>query len=104
MMIAGIFARTNNALEMAGLGVIADMWQRVMSDHVIETIPNRADESIIALYTDYESDSDGDYTFLIGAEVASVDHDLPDGIAVRHVPAGVYTLLTSDEGPIWEVV
>src|ERR1017187_9095708 len=71
--IIGIVARTTNAKEMSGEGVIADQWERVMAGGIIEQIPNRADASVIAIYTDYESDAKGEYTFLIGAKVTSID-------------------------------
>ena len=101
--IAGISARTNNAREMSGEGVIGGMWQRVMSEGLIETIPNRADTAIIALYTDYESDASGEYTFLIGAKVTS-ENSIPERFDVKNIAAGRYAVFTSEKGPVWKVV
>jgi len=36
-----------------------------------EQIPNKTNANIIAAYTDYASDKDGDYTFVLGAKVNS---------------------------------
>ena len=43
-----------------------------MAGGIIEQIPNRADANIFAMYTDYESDANGEYAFLIGAKVTSL--------------------------------
>ncbi|MFI5202559.1 MAG: GyrI-like domain-containing protein, partial [Candidatus Kapaibacterium sp.] len=101
--LVGISARTTNAKEMSGHGIIAKQWQHVMSDKLIEKIPNRTDSNIIAMYTDYESDANGEYTFFIGARVKFVD-SIPEGMVVKHVPAAHYALFTSEKGPVWEVV
>ena len=90
-------------LEMSGKGIIAKQWQRVMSEKLIERIPNRADSNIIAVYTDYESDANGEYTFLIGAKVTSAD-SVPEGMIAKQVPAARYAIFTSKKGPVWEVV
>ncbi len=57
----GIAARTDNAKEMSGEGVIGDQWERVMAGGIIEQIPNRADANILAMYTNYESNANGEY-------------------------------------------
>jgi predicted transcriptional regulator YdeE len=103
LMLIGITARTNNAKEMSGHGVIANQWQRVMSEKLIEKIPNRADSNIIAMYTDYDSDANGEYTFFIGAKVTSVD-SIPNGMIAKQVPEARYAVFTSEKGPVWKVV
>jgi predicted transcriptional regulator YdeE len=101
--VIGIAARTTNAKEMSGEGVIADQWKRVMAGGIIEQITNRADSSIIAMYTDYESDASGEYTFLIGANVTSID-SIPEGMVAKQVPSARYAIFTSENGPVWNVV
>ncbi len=102
-LFIGIAARTNNAKEMSGKGVIADQWGRVMSGGLIEQIPNRADANILALYTDYESDANGDYSFLIGAKVTSID-SVPEGMVAKQVRSARYAKFISEKGPVWKVV
>ncbi len=102
-LFIGIVARTTNAREMSGKGVIGAMWQRAMTNGVIDQIPNRADASIIALYTDYKSDSNDEYTFLIGAKVTSID-SIPDEMVPVHIPEAHYAIFTSQRGPVWKVV
>jgi len=102
-IIIGIAARTSNAKEMSGEGVIGDQWERVMAGVMVEQIPNRADQNIIAMYTDYESDANGEYTFIIGAIVTSVD-SIPEGMVAKQVPEARYAVFTSEKGPVWKVV
>ena len=101
--IIGIAARTNNTKEMSGEGVIADQWERVMAGGIIEQIPNRADANILAMYTDYESDANGEYFFIIGAKVTSTDSIL-EGMVAKQIPEAQYAVFTSEKGPVWKVV
>ena len=101
--VIGISGRTTNAQEMSGRGAIGKMWQRLMSEKLLEKIPNRADSSILALYTNYESDANGAYTFVLGAKVTSFK-TIPSGMIAVKVPAGKYSVLTTDRGPTAKVV
>jgi predicted transcriptional regulator YdeE len=101
--LIGISARTTNAKEMTDEGIIGKQWQRVMAEHLIEQIPNRADNNIIAMYTDYESDANGEYSFIIGAKVTS-GASVPDGMVVKQIESARYAVFTSEKGPAWEVV
>jgi predicted transcriptional regulator YdeE len=99
----GIEARTSFQKEHEGAGTFEKQWGRVHRETVISSIPNRADNEVLSLYTDYESDLYGEYTFVIGARVTSTD-TVPEGMVARHVPAANYCVFTSDRGPIGEIV
>ncbi len=101
--IIGIAARTNNAREMSGTGVIGAQWQRFLQEGVLDKIPNRADATIYALYTGYASDRNRDYDYVLGARVTS-PNEVPAGMVLKHVPAGRYAVVTSDKGPGFQVV
>jgi predicted transcriptional regulator YdeE len=101
--VIGISARTNNAKEMTAEGVIGKQWNRLVQGGLLNKIPNRADNSVIAVYTDYASDHNGDYTFIVGAKVSS-DANVPDGMVARKVLAGKYAVFTSEKGPAPKVV
>lgn len=101
--VIGISVRTNNAKEMTADGVIGKQWGRLFQDGLLEKIPNKADQSIVAVYTDYASDHNGDYTFLLGARVQS-DSDVPAGMVVKKIPAGKFAVFTSEKGPAQRVV
>ena len=63
----------------------------------------RADSAIIALYTDYESDERGEYTFVLGSKAAAAS-EIPEGKVLKTVPAGRYAVFTSERGPVQRVV
>lgn len=101
--VVGISARTTNAREMTPQGEIGRMWGRFMQDGVLAKIPNKSDPRIIAVYTDYASDHNGEYTYVLGARVAS-DADVPAGMIAKKIPAGKYAVFTSEKGAAPKVV
>jgi predicted transcriptional regulator YdeE len=96
--LAGIEARTSNELEMQGKGKIGETIARVRKDGVLKKLQNRVGSETYALYTQYESDRNGPYTYFLGAKVSS-DKDIPTGMVLRHVPAGEYALVTGSGSP-----
>ena len=102
-IVAGIAARTSNAKEMTADGVIGKQWARLMQEDVLAKIPEKADASIVAVYTDYASDKDGEYTYLLGARVTS-DTALPGGITGKKISAGKFAVFTTEKGPGPKVV
>ena len=101
--LVGIAVRTSNAKEMTAEGVIGKQWGRFMADGLPGKIPNKVDKEIVAVYTDYASDHDGEYTFLLGARVTS-DAAVPAGMVAKKIPAGRYAVFTSEKGPAAKVV
>jgi len=101
--LIGIPVRTTNAREMSGQGVIGKQWARFLNDGLLNQIPRRVDSDIIALYTDYESDHHGAYTFILGAKVSSAE-TVPSGMVARKVPPGKYAVFTSEQGPVDKVI
>ena len=101
--VVGIEARTNNARELGPGGVIPRQWARFMREALAEKIHDKADGSIVAVYSDYAGDQDGEYSFLIGARVTSA-REVPSGMVVKKVPAGRYAVFISDKGPVEKVV
>jgi predicted transcriptional regulator YdeE len=101
--VAGFSARTNNAREASGQGVIGKLWQDFYQKNLGAQIPNRIGKDIIVVYSDYDSDEKGDYTYLLGAPVSTVA-SLPSGMNYRTIVAGAYAVLTTDRGPVTEVV
>ena len=101
--VIGISVRTSNAKEMSGNGVISQQWDRFMKEGLLSGIPNKVDSNILAIYTDYESDANGAYTFMIGAKVSSA-HSVPPGMVAKKVPAGKYAVFISEKGFVGKVV
>jgi predicted transcriptional regulator YdeE len=101
--VIGISIRTSNAKEMSGNGVIAKQWDRFMKEGQLSRIPNKVDSSILAVYTDYESDANGAYTHMLGARVSSAD-SVPPGMVAKKVPAARYAVFLSAKGFVGKVV
>lgn len=103
--VVGIAVRTNNAKEAGPDGAIPKLWQRLMQEHVPDHIPNKAGPHLYAVYTDYASDANGDYTLVLGAKVgAAGDSKIPNGMVMSKIPAGQYAVFTSERGPVGKVV
>jgi predicted transcriptional regulator YdeE len=101
--VVGIEARTNNAQEATGNGAIPKLWSRLFAEGILDKIPDRADQSITVVYTNYASDWNGDYTYILGARVKP-GTKAPDGMVLVTVPAGMYLEFESARGPGQEVV
>ncbi len=101
--VIGISSRTSNAREMTAEGVIGKQWGRFMQDRWLSKIPNKADKAIVAVYTDYASDHNGEYTYVLGAKVTS-DAEVPAGMVAKKIPTGRYAVFTSEKGPAAKVV
>jgi predicted transcriptional regulator YdeE len=101
--VIGLAARTDNAREMTAEGIIPKMWERFRKEGLAAKIPGRTDHDLLALYTDYESDEHGEYTFLVGARV-SPGTPAPDGMVSKQVPDARYKIVSSERGPVWRVV
>src|SRR5271169_654443 len=87
--VIGIEARTNNPQESTGNGAIPKQWQRLFMEGLLNRIPNRLDQSIVAVYTKYASDWNGDYTYILGAKVKS-GTKAAEGMVSSNVAAGKY--------------
>ncbi len=96
-LLVGLEARTSNAREMTPNGVIPKLWTRSMKEGSVEKIPNRVSSDTIVLYTNYQSDHNGEYTYVLGAKVAS-PQDVPAGMSVHRVPAGEYARFSAPDG------
>jgi predicted transcriptional regulator YdeE len=103
--VVGIEASTNNGKEAGPDAIIGKLWQQSLSQHLLNQIPDKVDQSIIAVYTDYATDWKGQYTFILGAKVKPVpDPVVPEGMVVKTVPAGRYAVFTTERGPAGKVV
>lgn len=74
--VIGITGRTNNAQEMSGNVKIGGVWQMFLQPSVVAKIPNKIGVDLIAVYTDYETDHTGHYTYLLGFPTSSAELSL----------------------------
>jgi predicted transcriptional regulator YdeE len=98
--VIGISVHTTADAEAKGDGQIPALWQRFLGESTTG-IPDKADEDVYAIYSDYGADQSFSYT--LGAHVTSIDH-VPAGMVALTVPAGRYAVVTSATGPLQEVV
>ena len=101
--VIGIEVRTNNAHESSADGAIPKQWQRLFMEGVLNRIPERLGQSIVAVYTNYASDWNGDYTYILGAKVKP-GTKAPEGLVSKSVPTGKYVEFTSSPGRPEQVV
>jgi predicted transcriptional regulator YdeE len=101
--VIGISVRTSNAKETTSDGVIGKQWQKFFQEGVLQQIPNKVDSSIYAVYSDYASDKNGEYSLTLGARVPD-GSAVPAGLVLKTVHAGSYAVVTSDQGPVAKVV
>src|ERR1043165_2747761 len=89
--IVGIAERTTNAAETnSATARIPGLWKRFYQEGVLEKIPNRLDPEVIyEAYFDYESDRDGEYSVMIGAEVPA-DAEVPPSMTSVWLPRSRY--------------
>lgn len=102
--LLGILCRTNNTAEInISSAKIAPTIQKYFRQAVGEEIPNRKNPgTTYCVYTDYESDFTGDYTYFIGEEV-KVGGDSMEGFSSIIIPAQNYAKFTSKPGIMLEV-
>lgn len=101
--VIGIAASTDNAKESTAKGIIPKQWQKFFSEGMPGQIQNKTGPILYAAYTDYASDHNGEYTYLVGAPVKE-GSAAPSGMVVNRVPAGQYAVFTTEIGPFARVV
>ena len=103
IVVAGFQIRTTNARELSGESQIRALWQRFFLDNLATQIPNRTNDSLYAVYSNYQSDENGEYDYLLGAPVTGVDH-LPAGMTYAAIATGEYAIITTEKGPVVQVM
>lgn len=86
--IIGISVRTTNENGQATQDIPA-LWNRFMSQAIAEQIPNKIDNTVYCMYTEYEKDHTRPYTTILGCKVAHLD-TIPDGMTGTTVEAANY--------------
>ena len=84
-------------------GEIPALWQKFFQDGVAGKIPSKNGRTIYAVYTDYASDRNGEYSFVIGMKVQPGSRP-PAGMVLKEIPASDYAQATTDLGPVSKVV
>jgi predicted transcriptional regulator YdeE len=101
--VIGIAVRTDNAKESTANGIIPKQWQKFFSEGIAARIPNATSPSFYGVYSDYASDHNGEYTYVIGQAVKD-GTAAPNGLVVKQIPAGKYAVFTTEVGPFAKVI
>ena len=88
--ILGIALRTSNDKDRAEKEIPAH-WNRFFTERIADKIPNKLNNSVLSLYTDYEGDFTKPYSCIIGYEVPDLKN-IPSGLTGRVIPEAEYTL------------
>lgn len=86
--VVGISVRTTNKNGQSAKDIGA-LWNRFMAEGVLEKIPNRVDNTIYSIYTEYEGDYTKPYTTLLGCKVTSME-TIPEGLVAKTFEGGSY--------------
>lgn len=99
--LVGITTRTSNAAEMdPKKAQIGSMIQKYFGTGIPNIIEHRKKPGVtFCVYTNYESDFTGEYTYFIGEEVSSFG-DLPDNLENLIIPTQDYIKFTNEPGPM----
>ena len=101
LKLVGITTRTNNSKIFESdpsTNKIAATVQKYFHNGLAEKLKNRKNPgTTFCVYTNYESDVNGDYTYFIGEEVTSFD-DVDSAFEMLTVPAQNYAKFTNEPG------
>lgn len=104
--LVGISVRTSYAQEMDKMkGNIFPCVQKYFHGALFEKIPNRKKPgTTFCVYTNYETDYRGAYTYFVGEEVSSFDYSLPEGFQKLVIPSQQYVKFTTNPAPLPDVI
>jgi predicted transcriptional regulator YdeE len=86
--VVGISTRTTNAKGQSANDIEA-LWGRFWGEEIQKQIPNKINDDIYAVYTDYETDFTGHYTTVIGLVVSSLEN-IPNGFVGLAIETAEY--------------
>ncbi len=97
--LVGIKARTSNAKELdPEAAIIGATLNAYFGSKVADAISNRRRPGVTyCIYTEYDSDEHGEYTYFVGEEVTSFE-DGDSSLATLSIPAQEYTVYTVGPG------
>ncbi|MDR0296466.1 MAG: GyrI-like domain-containing protein [Rickettsia sp.] len=100
--LVGIKVRTSNIAEFnPKTAKIAACFQRFFQEQLAEKILNRVNPDVIySVYTEYESDYTGEYSYFLGQETATT---IPEGLDSLIIPEK-YIKFTTKPGSIPDIV
>lgn len=86
--IIGVAVKTSNQNGQSGIDIPV-LWNKFMEEAMLEKIPNKIDNTLYCMYTDYEKDHTQPYTTILGCQVKNLD-SIPDGMTGKLLKSGNY--------------
>lgn len=94
LFITGISVRTTNQNGQSQKDM-AEIWQKFFAENISSQIPNKVNDDIYCVYTDYESDFNGFYRTILGSKVNS-PNDISEVLICKTIPAAKYLSFISE--------
>ena len=91
--VIGISVRTTNENGQSAKD-IGELWNKFMSEGILDKIPSKVDNTIYSIYTEYESDHTKPYTTVLGCKVENTD-TIPNGMVAKTFNGGNYARFVS---------
>jgi predicted transcriptional regulator YdeE len=89
--VIGIEMTTSNEKSMEDIPVL---WEKFYTRDIKKNIPNKLDNNILAIYTNYEGNYTMPYTYLLGCVVSSLS-DIPEGMIGKSISSAKYEIFTA---------
>ncbi|MDR6462890.1 GyrI-like domain-containing protein [Chryseobacterium sediminis] len=90
--VIGISVRTTNENGQAAKDIPV-LWEKLINEDILHKIPNKIDNTIYSIYTDYEKDHTKPYTTVLGCKVENLDN-IPEGMVGYSFDGGEYLKFT----------
>lgn len=88
---------------------VPPFWDKFYRENLAEKIPNKVNDDLLAVYTDYEGDYSKPFTYLLGCEVTSLER-IPEEMKGLEIEASSYMVLATKAGfplsmmNIWQTI
>lgn len=86
--VIGIAVRTANENGKSAQD-IGQLWGKFITDGIAGKIPNKVDESVFSIYTNYQADHTKPYDTILGCKVSSLE-EIPEGMVGQSCEGGTY--------------
>ena len=87
--VIGLSVRTRNEDQHITQD-IQNLWKKFIDQETVHTIPNRIEDTMYGIYTDYENGPAGYYTAIVGYKVSTLDN-IPEGLVGTTIKDGNYS-------------
>jgi predicted transcriptional regulator YdeE len=84
--IVGIKIKTSNQKAMEDIGKV---WKRFYAEDIKDAIPNKLNDDVYAVYTEYKGDYTKPYSYILGCAVSSLN-TIPSGMIGITIPSAKY--------------